>query len=259
MSSSFAFPAVPPRACCSWRYNSSRIAILIELAVGKTWSAFFRMARSSVRSTIATPVTPSNRSAISSTRACSFSKTNRQSRLQAKTLVPRKRCRLKRLRPRLSLYRSESFSFAIFAHSALTFFEREPRRIEVRERLFQLFQLGRRPVHFKAREIGHLHRLGQKRADVVEMREQAFGVFVGFATKKLIAVPAEFVEEHSLLSRGLGHEARQHRLDRVPFPRMNSEVRVQAHETRLHDFRCSSRSRGCRTFTLRANHLNPAR
>src|SRR5205085_8252057 len=112
-----------------------------------------------------------------------FSKTNPQSRLQAKTFVPRKRCRLKQLRPRLSLYRSESFGFAIFVHSALTFFKREQHRVEVRERLFQLFQLGRRPVHFKAREIGHLHRLGQERADILEMCEEAFGIFIRFTTK----------------------------------------------------------------------------
>jgi len=45
---------------------------LIELAVGNTLSPLREIARPSVRSTIATPITPSNRSTISPTRASSF-------------------------------------------------------------------------------------------------------------------------------------------------------------------------------------------
>src|SRR6478672_5579183 len=48
------------------------MVILIELAVGNTRSALRKRIRPSVRSRIATPMTPSSRLAISSTRVSSF-------------------------------------------------------------------------------------------------------------------------------------------------------------------------------------------
>src|SRR6266478_10213523 len=160
------------------------------------------MARLSVRSTIATPITPSNCSAVSSTRAASFFQNKSsvpvagEDFCSAKTL-PAKAAVTATIVAPIRVIRSRDFRAL-----RLMFFERmlerEPRRIEVRERLFQLFQLGGRPVHFNACQIGHLHRLGQERADILEMREQTLCVFVSFATKKLIAVHREIVEEHCL-------------------------------------------------------------
>src|SRR5438477_6506594 len=212
MSSSFAFPGVPPRASCSCRYNSSRIVILIELAVGKPRSAFFRMARSSVRSTIATPITPSNRSAISPMRACSFFQSKSSVPLAGADFCSPETLPAKAAATTTIVVATRVIRFRDFRALRLIFFERtlecEERGIEMCERLFQLFQLGRRPVHLDARETGHFHRLGQEPADILEMRKEAFSVFVCFATEKLIAVPAEFVEEHSLLRRGLGRQLR---------------------------------------------------
>ena len=85
-------------------------------------------------------------------------------------------------------------------------------------------------MNFEPGEIGHGEQFGEQCADIVEMREHAFCIFVGFATKKFIAVPAEFVEEHSLLRRGLGRELRQHRLNRIQFPRMHFKIGMNTDE-----------------------------
>src|SRR5438477_4057141 len=116
------------------------------------------MARLSVRSTIATPMTPSNRSAISSTRPSSF--------FQNKSSVPfagEGFCSAKLLPNSTAVTATIIAPIRVIRSRdcralRLIFLEREPpRRIEVRERLFQLFQLGSRPVHFDVGEISHLH------------------------------------------------------------------------------------------------------
>src|SRR6266850_3660010 len=154
------------------------------------------MARSSARSTIATPITPSNRSAISSTRTSSFFQNKSSVPFASEDFCSAKTLPTKAAATATIVARIRVIRFRDFRALGLIYFERtlkhEPRRIEVRERLFQLLQLGGRPVHFNPGQVGHLHCLGQERADILEMREQAFGVLVGFATKKLIAVPAEF-------------------------------------------------------------------
>src|SRR5437660_11583601 len=188
------------------------------------------MARSSVRSTIATPITPSNCSAISSTRASSF--------FQNKSLVPfagEDFCSAKTLPNSAAVTATIVALIRVirsrdFRALRLTFLEREPRGIEMGEGSFQLFQLRRRAMNFEPGEIGHGEQFGEQCADIVEMREHAFCIFVGFATKKFIAVPAEFVEEHSLLRRGLRHESRQYRLNRIQFPRMHFKIGMNTDE-----------------------------
>ena len=73
--------------------------------------------------------------------------------------------------------------------------DREPRRIEMRERFFQLSHLRARAVHFNAGEIGHRQHFRKQRADVIKMRENAFGVGVGFAAQNFVAVNGERVEK----------------------------------------------------------------
>src|SRR5438874_4908385 len=176
------------------------------------------MPRSSVRSTIATPITPSNRSAISSTRPSSF--------FQNKSSVPfagEGFCSAKLLPNSTAVTATIIAPIRVIRSRdcralRLIFFERTlerepPRRIEVRERLFQLFQLGSRPVHFDVGEISHLHRLGQEHADILKMREEVFCIFVGFMTKKCIAIHCERVEK--TISLSLLNELRQHRLNLV--------------------------------------------
>jgi len=52
----------------------------------------------------------------------------------------------------------------------------------MRERLFQFFQLRCRAMHFHPREISHGKHFREQPANVLEMRENAFGAFVRFAT-----------------------------------------------------------------------------
>ena len=74
-------------------------------------------------------------------------------------------------------------------------FKREPSRLELRERHLQLFQLRRRTMQFQPDEIGHRQHLREQHADVVEMRENAFGIGVTFATENFVAVNGESVEK----------------------------------------------------------------
>ena len=60
--------------------------------------------------------------------------------------------------------------------------------MEVCERLFQLFQLGCRAVHFYSGEIGHGEQLREQHANVVQMCQDAFGIGVSFAAKNFVAV-----------------------------------------------------------------------
>ena len=100
----------------------------------------------------------------------------------------------------------------------------------MRERLFQFLQLRRRAVDFDAGEIGNFHRLRQKRADIVEMREQSLSIFIRFAAEKLVAVHGKFVEKISFFSRSFLDEPRQHRLDAVDLTRMNPKIGVETNE-----------------------------
>src|ERR1700682_68444 len=59
--------------------------------------------------------------------------------------------------------------------------KREPRRIEMGERLFQLSQFRRRTMHLYAGKIGHGEHFREQRAHIFQMRENAFGISVAFA------------------------------------------------------------------------------
>jgi hypothetical protein len=83
--------------------------------------------------------------------------------------------------------------------------DREPRRIEMSERCFQLFQLRRRAMHFHPGQIGHGEHFREQCANVVEMRENAFGIGVSFTAENFIAINAEAVEKILFLGRGF-HE-----------------------------------------------------
>src|SRR5207253_1075309 len=76
-----------------------------------------------------------------------------------------------------------------------TALDREPRRIEVRERLFQLLQLRRRAMHFYPGEIRHGEHFRKQCANVVEMGENAFGVGVAFAAENFVAADGKLVEK----------------------------------------------------------------
>jgi hypothetical protein len=102
--------------------------------------------------------------------------------------------------------------------------EREPRRIEVRERLFQLAELRRRAMHFYPGEIGHGEHFRKQCANVVEMRENAFGVGVAFAAENFVAVDSKPVEKILFLRLGFLDETRKPGFDRLQFPGMHFEL-----------------------------------
>jgi hypothetical protein len=56
-----------------------------------------------------------------------------------------------------------------------------------------------------------------KCTDVVEMRENAFGAFVGFTAEDFIAVNTEAVEKIVFLLRSFLHETRKGSFDRLKF------------------------------------------
>ncbi|MFZ3375422.1 MAG: hypothetical protein WA183_07695 [Chthoniobacterales bacterium] len=56
------------------------------------------------------------------------------------------------------------------------------------ERLFQLVQLHRRAMHFDPGEIHHSDHFREQRAQIAEMRENAFGIGVAFAAENFAAV-----------------------------------------------------------------------
>jgi len=56
----------------------------------------------------------------------------------------------------------------------------------VREGLFQFLQLLRWTMHFYSGEIGHGEHFRERRANVVEMRENALGVGITFAAENFV-------------------------------------------------------------------------
>jgi len=68
----------------------------------------------------------------------------------------------------------------------------------MRERFLQFLQLRCRTMHFDPGEIGAFEHFRQQRADVIEVRQNAFGTFVRFAAKNFIAVNSEPVKKDSL-------------------------------------------------------------
>jgi len=89
-------------------------------------------------------------------------------------------------------------------------------------------------VYFYPGEIGHFENFREQRTDVIEMRENAAGVFISFATENFVAVNAEPVEKILFLAPGFLDEPREARFDRVEFSRMRFEIRMQTDEVRFH-------------------------
>ena len=121
-------------------------------------------------------------------------------------------------------------NFLLFHFRRHTRFYREPRWIEMRERLFQLFQLRCRAMHFHPGEIGHGEHFREQRANVVEMRENAVGVGVAFAAENFVAVNAEAVEKILSLGRGFLDKTREPGFDRLQFPGVHFEIGMKADE-----------------------------
>src|SRR6266508_2986681 len=109
--------------------------------------------------------------------------------------------------------------------------DREPRRIEVRERLFQLFQLCRRTVHFQPGEIAHREHFREQIPDVVEVRENTFGVGISFTAENFVAVNRKRIEKILFLGPGFLDKTREHGFDRLQFPRSRFEIWMQADES----------------------------
>ena len=66
------------------------------------------------------------------------------------------------------------------------------------------------------------------------MSKQTVGALVRFAAENFVAIDAEPEEKIFLLRCSFLDEARQHHLDRVEFPGMRFEIRMEADEVRLH-------------------------
>jgi hypothetical protein len=82
-------------------------------------------------------------------------------------------------------------------------------------------------MHFYPSEIGHGEHLREQRADVVEMRENAFGVDVAFAAENFVVVNGKPIEKILFLGRGFLNETWKPGFDCLQLPRMDIEVRVQ--------------------------------
>jgi len=110
--------------------------------------------------------------------------------------------------------------------------KREPRWIEMGERLFQLSQLRRWPMYLHAGEIRQGEHFREQRAHIVEMRENAFGIGVAFAAENFVTVDGKAVEKIFLLRRGFLDEAREPGFDRIQFSGMDFKIRMKADEVR---------------------------
>jgi hypothetical protein len=73
-------------------------------------------------------------------------------------------------------------------------------------------------MHFDPSEIRHGEHFGEQRAHIVEMRENAFGIGVAFATENFVDVDGEAVEKILLLGRGFLDETRNPALTASSFP-----------------------------------------
>ena len=100
----------------------------------------------------------------------------------------------------------------------------------MRQRLFQFFQFFRRTMNFESDQIDHGEQLRERSANVIEMREHALGVFVSFAAEKFVAVNSERVEKILFLGRSFLDEPREPSFDRLQFPGMHFEIRMQTDE-----------------------------
>ena len=108
--------------------------------------------------------------------------------------------------------------------------DREPRRVEVRERFSQLFQLRRWAMDFYSGEIGHGEHFREQRANVVEMREDTFGSFVRFAAENFVAVDVKPVEKIIFFGRSFLDETREPGFDRLQFSRVHFKIGMKADE-----------------------------
>ena len=83
----------------------------------------------------------------------------------------------------------------------------EEGRLQTRQRLAQLGQLGGRCVNLELGDGGDLQRLAKNCADVFQMREQSLGVVVALAAMHRLAVEAEGVVHAAGFAARLRHEA----------------------------------------------------
>jgi hypothetical protein len=111
------------------------------------------------------------------------------------------------------VYRYSSNVFRFLFSFAL---DREPRRIEVREWLFQLFQLCGRAVHFHPDEIAHSEHFRQQIADVVEVLQNTFSVGIGFAAENFVVVNSKPVKKILFLSSRFFDKTRESGFNRPP-------------------------------------------
>ena len=100
----------------------------------------------------------------------------------------------------------------------------------MRQRLFPFFQFFRRTMNLESDQIDHGEQLRERSANVIEMRENAVGVFVSFAAEKFVAVNSERVEKILFLGRSFLNKPRKPSFDRVQFPGMHFEIRMQTDE-----------------------------
>ena len=98
----------------------------------------------------------------------------------------------------------------------------------MRERLAEFVQFRRRAVQLDAREVCHLQHFSDLRADIIEVRQHAFGIRVCLTTEDLISVQSESIVEILGFTLGLLHESRQQSPDIGESAMMRSEVGMQA-------------------------------
>src|SRR5205809_1620696 len=102
----------------------------------------------------------------------------------------------------------------------------------MREWFSELIELVRRSVQFQPDQIANLHCLGQHRANVIQMREDALGIGIAFPAENFIAVDRESVEKILLLGSGFLDESRECGLEGLELPRMHFEIRMKSDEIR---------------------------
>ena len=85
-------------------------------------------------------------------------------------------------------------------------------------------------MHFEPGQIDHGEHFREQRADVVEMRQNAFGIDVTLTTKHFIAVDGKLIEKILFLGLGLLDETREATFDRLQFSGMHFEIGMKADE-----------------------------
>lgn len=99
--------------------------------------------------------------------------------------------------------------------------------VQMRKRVPQLIDLGRRAVEFQTNEISHPEQAAEQGTDVVEMGPHRRRPGIPFPAEHAIAQGGEFVKQTARLRTGLVHKFRQQGGNFLLPARVGLEIRMQ--------------------------------